>query len=1064
MLTGASILPERFREAPANAFARAHRLAGRLTESLRRASLRTAVFGSLAVVLVIVSAVFAVLARGNDIALNDAARTSHSDEVLESSNADERMVIDLETGLRGYLLTDQPRFLEPYLQARVSLDGQLPQLEILVKNDPAQLLRAEQIAAAVSSYERSYLEPLVNSGRLTENQKVASTQKGKLLVDAMRRRFTSFAAVQETLSRERRRGATTSAHAARVLAIAGFALLALLLLLLAAYLAHAVLTPIRRVAAAAARLGEGDHSTRVVQTGRGEVGALAVAFNSMAHTLEARELTLRTTNERFQGVLDNANAAIYIKDTDSRYLLVNREFERIRSMNSEEILGHDGNELGSAETSDRARATDRAVIDGGMPMSYEQEVRAPDGDRTYLAVKFPVQDEDGAVTAVAGISTDITEQKRALAEAVEASRHKSEFVANMSHELRTPLNGVVGMTTLLTATSLDSVQREYADALASSSAALLSIINDILDFSKIEVGRLELDPTDFELRAAVAEACLMPAEQARAKGLRISHWVEAEVPITVNGDRGRLRQILLNLLSNAVKFTATGDVEVRVSLAGGDVVRFEVSDTGVGVQEDQVARLFDAFFQADQSTTRRYGGTGLGLAIARELAERMGGDIGASPRVGRGSVFWFTAVLPAVANAEQPVRARPELVGLRALIVDDDPTNRATFEHHLRAWGLACESVEGPSAAMEALERASRGGKPFQLALIDFDMTQGNGLELVSAIRQCPLLHGLHIVALSSRSLDRGVSAGTEFSALTKPVRQSQLHAAIAEAVTGPPVPPVKIRAQVRARVDLDAPLVLIAEDNEINSAVARALLVNHGLRTAVAHNGREAVEMALANPYAAILMDCQMPELDGYEATKRIRAAEGDGHVPIIAMTAHSMPGDRERCISAGMDDYIPKPVRAEVLDAAMDHWLSGFAPADEPAGAGSGGPADVEDAAIAEDALLDQATISQLREALTLEMRETLMEAFETSLPECVADIAGAARSGDCSELRRVAHLLKGSAATLGAERLRLCCQRLEQSTRDQRPDLAGAQLDSLQTIAPEARQALRRELLSS
>ena len=406
----------------------------------------------------------------------------------------------------------------------------------------------------------------------------------------------------------------------------------------------------------------------------------------MAQTLEERELTLRTINERFQGVLDNANAAIYIKDTDSRYLLVNREFERIRSMKAEEILGQNGNELGSAEPADRARATDRAVIDGGMPISFEQELSSPEGNRTYLAVKFPVQDEHGAVTAVAGISTDITEQKRALAEAVEASRHKSEFVANMSHELRTPLNGVVGMTTLLAATSLDSVQREYTDALASSGAALLAIINDILDFSKIEVGHLELDPTNFDLRAAVAEACLMPAEQARAKGLRVSHWVDADVPITVQGDRRRLRQILLNLLSNAVKFTATGDVEVRVSHAGGDVVRFEVADTGVGVDEEHVAHLFDAFVQADQSTTRRYGGTGLGLAIARDLANRMGGDIGAVPRAGRGSVFWFTAVLPAVANPERPVRARPELVGLRALIVDDDPTSRATFEHYLRAW------------------------------------------------------------------------------------------------------------------------------------------------------------------------------------------------------------------------------------------------------------------------------------------------------------------------------------------------------------------------------------------
>jgi len=299
---------------------------------------------------------------------------------------------------------------------------------------------------------------------------------------------------------------------------------------------------------------------------------------------------------------------------------------------------------------------------------------------------------------------------------------------------------------------------------------------------------------------------------------------------------------------------------------------------------------------------------------------------------------------------------------------------------------------------------------------------------------------------------------------LTKPVRQSRLHAAIAEAITGPVIPPPQVRAQVPAQVELDAPLVLIAEDNEINHAVAKALLVTHGLRTAVAHNGREAVEMALANTYGAILMDCQMPELDGYEATRRIRAAEGSAHVPIIAMTAHSMPGDRERCISAGMDDYISKPVRVEVLTAAMDHWLGGPAPGKELADAGNRGAADVEDGAIAEDSPLDQATISQLREALTLEMRETLIEAFESSLPECVADIAAAARSGDKAELRRVAHLLKGSAATLGAEGLRLCCQALEHATRAEDLGAGGAQLDDLEAIATEAREALRRELLGS
>jgi two-component system, sensor histidine kinase and response regulator len=727
---------------------------------------------------------------------------------------------------------------------------------------------------------------------------------------------------------------SVNSHAAAVLAGGGFALVVLLLALLATYLVLAVLVPIRRVARAAQQLGEGDHSARVSQRGGGEVGALAHAFNSMSATLEERERTLRITNERFQGVLDNANAAIYIKDVSSRYLLVNREFERIRSVTAEEVLGRSGNELGSAETPEQVSATDRTVIEAGAPISFEQQVQTPEGDRTYLVVKFPVQDDQGAVTAVAGISTDITDQKLALAEAVDASRHKSDFVANMSHEIRTPLNGVVGMTNLLRDTSLDPVQREYADALVASTEALLLVVNDILDFSKIEAGRLELDLTGFELRGAVEETCAVLAEQAHAKGLGLSHSVEAGVPVTVTGDERRLRQILLNLLSNAVKFTVAGEVVVRVFDDGPGVVRFEVSDTGVGIEEDQAAHLFDSFVQADQSTTRRYGGTGLGLAISRELAHRMGGAIGAEPgRVG-GSLFWFTAKLPAIVAAEEPVR------------------NRAQLES----------------------------------------------------------------------------------------------------------------RPQAKTRPSPHASPVLVVEDNEINHAVAKALLIKLGLQSVTAHNGREAVEMAFANDYAAILMDCQMPELDGYDATRLIRAAEGAHHVPIIALTAHSMPGDRERCLAAGMDDYLSKPVTAEQLESAIKRWLPGHQPVTQNDGREGHAAQALEDGAADSEELFDQATIADLRDALTFEMRESLMQTFLTALPKCMSDIVGAVQRDDQVELRRVAHLLKGSAATLGAARLRAACQRLERTRRDRDPDIDQAQLDALTLTVAETRRALREQLLGT
>jgi two-component system, sensor histidine kinase and response regulator len=821
----------------------------------------------------------------------------------------------------------------------------------------------------------------------------------------------------------------------------------------------------------------GSHTAKVIAVGGLALIALllvALAFNSMSRTLREREGALRITNERFQGILDNAPAAIYIKDADSRYLLVNREFERIRSLTADQVVGRSEEEIGAAGPIRAAqmRATDQAVIETGAPTSFEQELPFPEGMRTFLSVKFPVHTEGGVVTAIAGISTDIDDQKHALAQAVEASRLKSEFVANMSHEIRTPLNGVIGMTNLLNDTPLDGEQRGYSAALASSSEALLSVIDNILDFSKIEAGHLELDPTDFELRGVVEEACLMLTTQAHSSGLQISHRVDADLPLVVRGDRGRLRQILLNLLSNAVKFTAAGEIVIEVTGGHGELVRFAVSDSGVGIDAEQAAHLFEPFIQGDGSITRRFGGTGLGLTISRELVGRMGGEIGAEPRAGGGSVFWFTVELGA-ATSKRPARSRPELRGVRALIVDAFATNRTIFEHYLRSWGLSSHSVEEPSDVIEALERASACGEPFELALLDFSLPGSSTIELVRAIRERPALHALNVVILSSSPLEHKVFAELGVSAvLTKPISRSQLYNTITDAIASTPSrQPERVAApDAKPAVQpAEGPLVLVAEDNEINDAVAKALLIRQGLRAAVAHNGREAVQMALEHDYAAILMDCQMPEVDGYEATRRIRGSEHGRHVPIIAMTAHSMPGDRERCLAAGMDDYISKPVRAEQLQSVMAHWLSDY---EEP-GIRPHSASDREACTLTgswndggeplgKATVIDQATIRQLRDTQTLEMRESLLEAFDVSLPKCVAEILSAAGRGDRIELRRVAHLLRGSSATLGAARLGLACEQLERSGRDGDPTIEEEQLDDFATSASEAQQALREHLL--
>ena len=558
-------------------------------------------------------------------------------------------------------------------------------------------------------------------------------------------------------------------------------------------------------------------------------------------------------------------------------------------------------------------------------IDYEIDLEATElGVTDYL-----VKQELNPLTLERSIRYGISHQRlfsgmlAARAEALEASRLKSEFVASMSHELRTPLNGVIGMTDLLRHTSLDRVQAGYVEALGASSEALLAVISDVLDFAKIEAGHLELDPTDFDLRQVVEEATLMLAEQAHVKGLKLAHWVDSEVPFTVTGDRARLRHILLNLLSNAVKFTASGEVTLRVVSRDADELYFSVFDTGIGIDQQQARTLFDAFVQADRSTTRQYGGTGLGLAISRRLVELMNGRIGAEPRESGGSVFWFSAVMPAASASAQAARARVDLQGRRIIVVDDNATNRTILEHYLRSWGVACESVDRPSAAIDALERASRDGQPFELAALDFNMPETDGIELIREIRRRPGLGALRIVMLSSGSYDHSDFEGLGVSAtLTKPAGQAAIYDAITDALAGssrrePTERPTSASSPGRGLT------VLLAEDNEINSTLAKIHLDRLGLRTEIARDGREAIDMAAAHDYAAIFMDCQMPILDGFEATRRIRAAENGRRVPIIAMTALAMPADRDRCLAAGMDDYLSKPIRRELLETIVERCL---------------------------------------------------------------------------------------------------------------------------------------------
>jgi PAS domain S-box-containing protein len=630
--------------------------------------------------------------------------------------------------------------------------------------------------------------------------------------------------------------------------------------------------------------------------------------------------------------VDTSPVAIATMDLGGRVVGWNPGAERLFGYSEMEALGRRPEDLvATPEVLEEVRANLDKTLEDEWIGAIGRRARK-DGTLVDVEISSMPVVVDGTKMGMIGIYHDITDLLRARREAEAANKAKSAFLATMSHEIRTPMNAVIGMSGLLLGTSLTDEQREYAEVVRQSGDALLTVINDILDFSKIEAGKLELEAQPFDLRECVEGALDLVATRAAEKSLDLAYLLADGTPAAIVGDVTRVRQILLNLLSNAVKFTEHGEVVLSVSARRPDVaaplheLTFSVRDTGIGIPPDRLGRLFQSFSQVDASTTRRYGGTGLGLAISQRLTELMGGRISVTSEEGRGSEFRVTFL---AAAAAAPVSTRrdlsgvqPSLRGKRVLVVDDNATNRRILAAHLDAWGMPIHATGSPGDAFEWIQ----AGERFDVGILDMHMPEMDGVTLARAIRGHPAGTELPLVLFTSLGRREARAEEEGFAAyLHKPIKPSQLFDALVSVLADRPVH-VGERGAARGELDPDMarrhPLrILLAEDNVVNQKVALRILGQMGYRADVAGNGLEAIDAVARQTYDVVLMDVQMPELDGFEASRELnRRWPGERRPRIVAMTANAMQGDRELCAAAGMDDYVAKPIRVEELVAALE------------------------------------------------------------------------------------------------------------------------------------------------
>ncbi|HVB38520.1 MAG TPA: response regulator, partial [Vicinamibacterales bacterium] len=851
-------------------------------------------------------------------------------------------------------------------------------------------------------------------------------------------------------------------------------------LILSARLQRLISTPILALADTVDRIcREKDYGVRVEAAAHGEVGVLVRSFNEMLGQIAQRDdqfqrqqdeleemvavrtFELERERQQLRQIVANAPVAMAMFDRNMRYITHSRKWLTDYHLEGRSLVGRSHYEIFPETSADRMRLHRRAL--SGQELSSPEDVlERLDGTRLYLRWAIhPWYTPNGEIGGVVMVTDIINELVEAREAALEASRLKSDFLANMSHEIRTPMNGIIGMTKLALQTSLSLEQRQYLDTAMVSAQSLLSVLNDVLDFSKIEAGKLDLEAIEFDVRDTFDDAVKPVAMRADEKNLELLCHVAPDVPRVLVGDPGRLRQIVLNLVGNAVKFTDAGEVVVRAALSdttgARTMLHVSVSDTGIGIPLEKQRLIFDPFAQADGSTTRRYGGTGLGLAISANLVSIMGGRIWVDSEPGHGSTFHFTVALERAAGAAEAPGLAPiaALEGVRVLIVDDNASSRGLLADTLGAAGLSPVVAEDGQTAVTLAAEANAAWRPFAGALVDARMAGMDGFETAKHLRSGQAQAGAVIMLLAQShgptDVPRCREAGVA-SYLFKPIRESELLHTIAVMLGAPLVAVPPLTEQPPAGVaEVPAGLrILLAEDNPVNQALAVHLLEDEGHLVKVAGNGREALTLLDAEAFDLVLMDLQMPEMGGLEATAAIRERERgtDRHVPIIALTAHAMKGDRERCLAAGMDEYLSKPIMPDKLMATIQR-VAGGTPAVEPVAVPDGPAAD--------------AAVFDLDEALhrvrgDRVMLGQLVSMFEEDAPGLLEEIHRATAAGDATALTAAAHTLKGSCGLLAAHGAQDAARRLEELAREgdlgHAPGALASLEDQLSKVMPELR----------